>query len=111
MNPGISLRSVQVGDTSLFSTPNLAFFQTFGLYMPYNPNLVLSLLLLTVQQSQGTPQRLVHLTPPPTEQRTHSRPTHQAPTNTANRGWQSVSSMQNDVPTTNKILLELEGNA
>ena len=53
LNPATSFPSTHVGDTSLLSTPNPVFFQTFGPYMPYNPNLILSLKGI-MQQPQST---------------------------------------------------------
>ena len=107
VNPKSSLQSAQVGDTLLSSTLNPTFVHSFGLYMCYNPNLVLSL-LGTMQQPYGTPQRPLQLTPSPMEQPTPSQPTPQAPKNIGSQGQQSAS-LWIDVSNTNKILLKPEG--
>jgi len=119
VNPETTFPTPQLGDPSLSSTPNPAFFQMFGPYMPYNPNLVLSL-MGSMQQPQSTQQQQMqvdqtfigHLShsQPTHGQPSHSQPTHQPTANTQTEGRPTRSTIQNDVSTTNKMLLEPEGD-
>jgi len=52
--PDINIPTTNVGDISGMPPMNPAFWQTFGQYMPYNHNLVLSLF---GNMQQSTPQR------------------------------------------------------
>ena len=125
VNPETTFPTSQVGDPSLSSTPNPAFFQTFGPCVPYNPILVLSL-MGSMQQPQSIQQQPMQLSQPSTEhlahsqpihaqpthsqptyaQPTHFQPTHQATTNTQTQGQQTRTTVHNDLLTANKILLE-----
>jgi len=88
--------------------PKPCFFQIFD---PLCPTIQIFLSLFrTIQQPYGTPQWPLHLTPLPRKQPTHSQPTSQVTTNMSSQGRQSVSSSQINVLTTNKILLEPEGD-
>ena len=101
----VSIPPSNVGDISRVSPMNPRFWDTFGHYMPYSPNLILSLFRNMQWPSQQRPPQLTtqHIGQP-----TPSQPSPQPPRGTRTQTLQPMSSVQVDVSNTNKILLKSE---
>ena len=101
----------QLGDPSMLTVPTPSFYQTFGHHMPYNTNLVLSLMGST-QQPQSTqpppmrPEPLL-LGPPIHTQPPHTQPSGSQP---AQQPSEPMQTPQTDASNANKVLLEPEGD-
>jgi len=101
-----NLPPTNVGDLPRMSMINPAFWQTYGPYMPYNHNLVLSLF---GNMQQGTPQR-----PPwyPTQNFKWPLPSQPIPqaSQPLPQTVQPLASEPVQMPNTTKVLIEPEGD-
>ncbi|KAJ8438869.1 hypothetical protein Cgig2_007714 [Carnegiea gigantea] len=111
-NQDASLQTSHADETLGLGGVNLAFWSTFGQMMLCNPNFLMSLLGIMQQGQllfQLTPQQplqpTLQLAIQPTQQ-----PTPQPTQNIGATGGRNVPSTKIEVPTGNKILIELEGN-
>ena len=117
-DPYTTFSTPHLGEQSVAGSPDVPFFQTYGTYMPFNHNLVLSLPragqqpCTSQQQSQPVDEPITgpvvrsqrHSSQPP-----HSQPNEPPTENTPTEGRSQRRSQQNVVFTTSKILLEPEG--
>jgi len=108
LNQDPGLQASHPGDTSGAGGVNTTFWNTFGSFMPYNANLIMSA-LGSMQQStlHPTPHHIPHPAVVPTPQRT---PKPQAQPTAQQSGGLILPWSEHEVAVRDKTLIELEGD-